>query len=60
MSELTEQQKKDLRGFRYGCMNCLWASSECIDMSGFVRGPIEKVKSSGKEIVTCQAYSYYD
>jgi len=45
--------KKKLKNSEFGCVNCLWASIECKDMSKFE-------PKNYNNIPSCKSYTYYD
>ena len=47
-----------VRSSQFGCMNCLWASSECSFGSSYIE--TEPVELGRKKVATCKSYTYYD
>jgi len=50
---VTEVTKENVKGSRFGCANCLWASIECKGQEKFA----PKVYNG---VATCERYTYYD
>lgn len=46
---------EDVKRSEFGCMNCLWASCECMHGSKFEAATTR----DGKQL-TCKSYTYYD
>jgi hypothetical protein len=49
---------KKVRSSPFGCVNCLWAGSECSFGSKYEAS--EKVSYGRKQVATCKGYTYYD